>query len=110
MAHQPTKPSTYVVIYVTLLLLTTTTVLIAINQDALGVGRLEIPIALGIAGTKTLLVALFFMHLLHSSKLTWLAMVLGLLFLGAMVVITLSDYWTRGWILSPSAASAIMPF
>jgi caa(3)-type oxidase subunit IV len=42
-------------------------------------------------------VALFFMHLLHFSRLTWLAAAAGLLFLGIMLALTLSDYWTREW-------------
>jgi cytochrome c oxidase subunit 4 len=108
MAHQPSNPRTYVVIYAALLLLTMTTVLIANNQATLRLERFEIPIALGIAGTKTLLVALFFMHLLHSSKLTWLAMAVGLLFLLALIVLTLSDYWTRGWMRPVTAAGWLM--
>ena len=95
--HQPIKPRTYLMVYVALLLLTGSTVLIANNQDQLHLERFEIPIALGIAATKTVLVGVFFMHLLHSRPLTWLIMVIAVLFLAAMMGFTLGDYWTRGW-------------
>jgi cytochrome c oxidase subunit 4 len=97
MAHQPIKPRTYVLIYVALLLLTGLTVLIATNQDTLQLRSFEVPIALGIASAKTLLVAIFFMHLIHSRPLTWVVILTGVLFLALMIGITLSDYWTRGW-------------
>lgn len=98
MAHQPTSPKTYALIYVLLLGLTATTVWIANTQN---LGSYEIPVALGIASTKTLLVALYFMHMLHSPKLTWVAMGIGVVFLIAMIVMTLGDYWTRGWMAGP---------
>jgi cytochrome c oxidase subunit 4 len=80
-----------------LLLLTATTALIAIN---LHLGRWEIPVALGIAGAKTLLVGLFFMHLLYSNRLTWLVVAAGVLFFVIMLSLTLADYWTRHWVPS----------
>jgi cytochrome c oxidase subunit IV len=53
--------------------------------------------ALGIAIFKATLVVLFFMHVKDSTRLTW-AVVLGSLFwLGILLVLTLSDYLTRGW-------------
>lgn len=94
MAHEPIKPRTYVVIYVALLLLTATTVYLAAEAH---LGKAEVPVALGIASLKTLLVAIFFMHLIHSRPLTWLVIVAGVLFLAVMLTITLSDYWTRDW-------------
>jgi cytochrome c oxidase subunit IV len=94
MAHQPIKPRTYVLIYVILLLLTGTTVYLASQMH---LGKAEIPVALGIAAVKTLLVGIFFMHLIHSRPLTWVIIATGLLFLFALIAITLTDYWTRGW-------------
>jgi cytochrome c oxidase subunit 4 len=95
MAHQPIKPTTYLVVYVALLALTATTAYIA---TYLHLGRVEIPVALGIASVKTILVGLFFMHLIHSSKLAWISLAVGVLFLVAMISLTLGDYWTRGWV------------
>jgi cytochrome c oxidase subunit 4 len=48
-----------------------------------------------------MLVALFFMHLRHSGKLTHLAMAGTMLWLGIMVAFTLADVWTRGWLGVP---------
>src|SRR5438045_1500370 len=93
MAHEPIKPRTYVLIYAALLLLTLTTVLIANN---LHLGGAEVPVALGIATAKTLLVGIFFMHLIYSRPLTWMVIAAGLLFLALMLIGTLHDYWTRG--------------
>ena len=43
-----------------------------------------------------LLVALFFMHLRHSTMLTKLVVLGGLLWLGILLVLTLTDFVTRG--------------
>jgi cytochrome c oxidase subunit 4 len=50
---------------------------------------------LGIGAAKASLVALFFMHLLHSPGRTWLAAALGVFWLGILFVLTMSDYLTR---------------
>jgi cytochrome c oxidase subunit 4 len=94
MAHPNLTPKTYGIIYVLLLCLTATTVYVAAYMH---LGAWEVPVALGIATIKTVLVGLFFMHLLYSSKLTWVAMGAGVLFLAFMLTLTLADYWTRGW-------------
>jgi cytochrome c oxidase subunit 4 len=95
MAHPTITPRAYLGIYAVLLLLTLTTYGIATHAH---LGVAEVPVALAIAATKTLLVALFFMHLLYTSRLTWVVMGMGVLFLGIMLFGTLSDYWTRGWV------------
>ena len=58
-------------------------------------------IAMLIATCKMLLVALFFMHIRHSTQLTKLVVVGGLLWLGILLALTLSDFATRGWIGVP---------
>lgn len=50
---------------------------------------------LGIAAAKALLVAMFFMHLRQSTGLNRLASVLGLLWLGLLLSLTLSDVLAR---------------
>ena len=55
-------------------------------------------VALLIAGSKGLLVALFFMHLLHGSNLSWLALAAGLFWFGILIALTLTDYLTRPWL------------
>jgi cytochrome c oxidase subunit 4 len=61
-------------------------------------GPLNDIVALGIAVFKATAVVLFFMHVRHSSNLTKLTVVSGFLWLAFMIFITLSDYWTRGWL------------
>jgi cytochrome c oxidase subunit 4 len=99
LSHPNLTPRAYLAIYVTLLLLTLSTALIAIN---LHLGKWEIPVALGIAGAKTVLVGLFFMHLAYSDRLVWLIVAVGVLFFIVMISFTLADYWTRGWLASAS--------
>jgi cytochrome c oxidase subunit 4 len=45
---------------------------------------------------KILLVALFFMHVRHSTKLTKLVVVGGLMWLMILLVLTMTDFATRG--------------
>lgn len=59
-------------------------------------GAFSVVAALTIAVCKMLLVALFFMHVRHSDKLTRLVLVGGLLWLGILIFLTLSDFVTRG--------------
>lgn len=61
-------------------------------------GMFNVIIALAIAIIKALLVALFFMHIKGSSRLLHLAMTVGLIWLLIMFSLTLTDYFTRGWV------------
>jgi cytochrome c oxidase subunit 4 len=91
---EPTRPPTYFLIFAALLLLTGATVLVA----ELPLGGWHTVLALAIAAVKALLVVLFFMHLLHSARLTWIVAAAGVFWLGIMFTITLSDYLTRHWL------------
>ena len=53
-------------------------------------------IALTIASVKTLFVLLIFMHLKHSTKLTWVVASAGFVWLCIMVIFTFADYSSRG--------------
>jgi cytochrome c oxidase subunit 4 len=64
----------------------------------LNLGMFNVIIALAIAITKALLVALFFMHIKGSSRLLHLAMTIGVIWLVIMFSLTLTDYFTRGWV------------
>jgi cytochrome c oxidase subunit 4 len=46
---------------------------------------------------KALLVVLYFMHVKYASKLTWLFVASGFFWLIIMLVITMNDYSSRGW-------------
>jgi len=54
-------------------------------------------VALGIAVFKAVLVLLFFMHLRHGTRLTWVVVLSGVFWLAILLVVTMGDYLTRGW-------------
>ncbi len=64
-------------------------------------GPFSVVAALAIAVCKMLLVALFFMHVRHSTRLTRLVVVGGLLWLGILLALTLADVFSRGWLGVP---------
>lgn len=64
-------------------------------------GYFNLVIALAISFAKTILIMLFFMHIKGSSRLLHLAAVTGLVWLFLMLLLTLSDYASRGWIAMP---------
>jgi cytochrome c oxidase subunit 4 len=64
-------------------------------------GYFNLVIALFISFTKTILIVLFFMHIKGSSRLLHLAAMTGLLWLFLMLLLTLSDYHSRGWMMTP---------
>ena len=57
---------------------------------------LGVIVALTIAMTKVLLVVLFFMHARYSSWLTWVFIGAGVAWMGHLLILTMSDYLTRG--------------
>jgi len=65
-------------------------------------GGFNLLIALGISFTKTLLIVLFFMHIKGSSRLLHLAAATGLIWLLLMLILTLADYRSRGWVATPN--------
>lgn len=92
--HDVTPISTYLIIFLALMVLTALTV-IASKFDF---GALSTPIALAIAVCKATLVILFFMHVRHSTRLTWCVVVGSFFFLGVLFVLTLTDYLSRAWL------------
>jgi cytochrome c oxidase subunit 4 len=88
---------TYVGILVALLCLTGLTTAVAYVD----LGVFSTVVALTIAVVKMLLVALFFMHIRHSTKLTKLVVVGGLVWLMILLILTMTDFVTRGMIGVP---------
>jgi cytochrome c oxidase subunit 4 len=88
---------TYTLVLLALLVLTAVTTLVAFVD----LGAFSVVAALAIAVCKMLLVALFFMHVRHSTKLTKLVVLGGLLWLAILLMLTLSDFTTRGWLGVP---------
>jgi cytochrome c oxidase subunit 4 len=60
-------------------------------------GAWNTPLALGISAAKAVLVVLFFMHVYESGRLVQLAAGAGLLWVALLILLTLSDYQSRGW-------------
>jgi cytochrome c oxidase subunit 4 len=65
--------------------------------STIDLGWMNTPIALLIATIKALLVILFFMHVIHSTRLTWVVVIASFLWLGVLFVLTFADYLTRIW-------------
>jgi len=83
---------TYALVFLTLIVLTVVTTAVAFVD----LGPFSVVAALVIAVCKAMLVALFFMHLRHSTILTRLVVVGGLLWLLILLILTFADYATRG--------------
>jgi cytochrome c oxidase subunit 4 len=83
----------YLAIFLALIILTLATTGIAFID--LGAGW-NAGAALAIAAAKASLVALYFMHLRNSSALIQLFALAGVFWVGILIVLTVSDYLTRG--------------
>ena len=85
---------TYFAVFAALIVLTATTTAVSF----LDLGPWNTVVALGIAFLKATLVVLFFMHVKYSPRLTQVTIAGGLLWLAIMILLTLSDFMTRGWL------------
>ncbi|MDQ2975356.1 MAG: cytochrome C oxidase subunit IV family protein [Acidobacteriota bacterium] len=85
----------YVAIFLALMVGTALTVWAGLRDFP---GQLNVIIALTIAVIKATLVVLYFMHVRYSSRLIWIVFGSALFWLGILFALTLSDYWTRGWL------------
>ena len=61
-------------------------------------GPFNLIVALAVAMAKAIVIALFFMHIKGSTRLLHLAAVAGLMWLLILISLTLSYYFTRGWV------------
>jgi len=94
MSQPVISPRTYYLVFAVLVALT----LLTIGGSFVPLGEWHTATGLLIASCKAALVVLFFMHVLYSSRLTWLVAGGGLLWLGILLALTLSDYLTRHWL------------
>lgn len=95
-AHTPTiKP--YILVFIALVILTFATYGVAL----IDLGWANDIVALAVATLKMSLVILIFMHVRHSTRLTKLTAFAGFLWLAIMILVTMSDYATRGSALLP---------
>jgi cytochrome c oxidase subunit 4 len=88
-----TPLTTYFLVFFALAAGTVLTVI----ASRLDLGIWNTPIALGIAGIKAALVILYFMHVIHSTRLTWVVVIASFFWLAVLFVLTFSDYLTRAW-------------
>jgi cytochrome c oxidase subunit 4 len=84
----------YFVVFTALMVFTGLTVWAAYQH----LGIWNTPVALGIATAKAVMVALIFMHLRSSPKLTVIVVSTSVVFLAFLILITLSDYLSRPWL------------
>ena len=91
--HHVVPLGVYFAVFVALLVLTGVTTAIAF----IDLGRFNVAVALTIAIIKATLVLLFFMHLRYSSRLAVMMVLIALFWLGTLVVLTMSDFVSRGW-------------
>ncbi|MGD0498387.1 MAG: cytochrome C oxidase subunit IV family protein [Bryobacteraceae bacterium] len=92
MSQHVDSVKTYAAVWITLLFLTGMTTAVAYVD----LGPFSVVAALAIAVSKMLLVALFFMHVRYSSKLTKLVVSGGLLWLLILITLGMTDFLTRG--------------
>jgi cytochrome c oxidase subunit 4 len=62
-------------------------------------GEMNTVVAMAVAIVKASVVILWFMHVIHSPRLTWIVIIASFLWLAVLFVLTFSDYLTRGWSL-----------
>ncbi len=86
----------YGIVFGILLLMTATTTAVS----GLDLGPWNTVVALAIAVFKATLVVLFFMHMKYSPRLMGTVLIGGLFWLCILIVLTLSDFATRGWLPS----------
>jgi cytochrome c oxidase subunit 4 len=92
--HSSSPLKTYVTIWLTLLAGTALTAYAA----TIDLGHFNAAVALTIASTKALLVALFFMHLRGASeRLIKLVVIATAFFLIILLALSMADYGTRLW-------------
>ena len=94
MMEKVVDPKTYVRTCLALLALLELTWAIAYVD----LGPFNLIVALAVAMAKAIVIALFFMHIKGSTRLLHLAAVAGLMWLLILISLTLSDYFTRGWV------------
>ena len=93
-SHGPPGLAAYFGVFAILMALTALTVWAAFQH----LGIWNTPVALAIAVAKALLVALIFMHLRSSPKLTMIVVSASIAWLAILILITASDYLTRPWL------------
>lgn len=93
----------YAKVWLALMILLAVTIFVA-HFD---LGAFSLPIALGIAIAKAVLILLFFMHLRYGSREVLVFACAAYLWLLILIVGTLHDYLSRNWIPGPTPPDSI---
>lgn len=91
--HHQASLAAYFAVFAALMVLTILTVWVS----RIDLGALNTPVAVAIAVLKATVVILWFMHVIHSPRLTWIVVIASFLWLAVLFVLTFSDYLTRAW-------------
>jgi cytochrome c oxidase subunit IV len=91
--HHQASLVSYFVIFFALMALTVITVWIS----RIDLGAMNTAVAMAVAIVKALLVILWFMHVIHSPRMTWIVVISSFLWLAVMFALFFSDYLTRVW-------------
>ena len=93
--HHQASLAVYFTVFAALMVLTVLTVAVS----RVDLGALNTAVAMAIAVLKASVVVLWFMHVIHSPRLTWIVVISSVLMLAVLFVLTFADYLTRGWSL-----------
>ena len=94
--HHQAPLGMYFAVFFGLMILTVLTVWVS----RIDLGAMNTAVAMAIAIVKATLVILWFMHVIHSPRMTWIVVISSFLWLGVLFVLTFSDYLTRHWPMS----------
>ena len=96
--HHVVSWKVYLGVFAALVVLTGVTVLVT----GFDFGPLNLIVALGVAVAKASLVVLYFMHARYSPRLTGVVIASSIAFFAILVFLTLTDYLSRPWPLTPA--------
>jgi cytochrome c oxidase subunit 4 len=83
----------YFAVFFALMILTILTVYVS----RIDLGAMNTLVAMVIAVCKAVVVILWFMHVIHSPRMTWIVVISSFLWLAVMFALFFADYLTRGW-------------
>ena len=97
-AHDHILPvKTYLTVYVALMVLLVATV----GAAFIDMGWFNFTLTMIIAVAKAAMILLIFMHVRYGEKLVWVFSSAAFLWLALLIVLSLNDYFTRGWLHIP---------
>jgi cytochrome c oxidase subunit IV len=105
MSEHIVSPKIYVAIFFALVIFTFATYSIA----KIDLGPFNALVAIVIAGIKSMLVILFFMHVKYSPKMTKVTVFAGFCFLLILLALSMTDYISRSWTGPESGARGVQP-